>query len=70
MHSMGTAGRIETRWFEDAPSSPPEPRPLCVDAKQQRAFSRVNFPLFVYSVFGEKNVSQEKEDNSERLQRP
>jgi hypothetical protein len=52
----------ETHWSKDTLGVPLDsPCPLRLDAAEQRkAVSRVNFPLSTYSVFGEKNVSQEK----------
>jgi hypothetical protein len=54
-----TAG---THWSKDTLGVPLDrPCPLRLDAaEQEKAVSRVNFPLSSYSVFREKNVSQEK----------
>ena len=49
--------------------TPDESRPLRLDATQQQRSSRVNFPLSTYSVLGKKNVSQEKENIFEGLQK-
>src|SRR5579862_6568344 len=50
-----------THWSEDTLGLPPENLARCVlPPRSSKAVSRVNFPLSSYSVFCEKNVSQEK----------
>src|SRR5580704_8088738 len=55
-----TAGRSRNALVRrHARLTPQESRPLRLDARSSQGVCRVSFPLFTYSVFGEKNVSLE-----------
>jgi len=61
---------VGTHWSEDTLGLPRKNPARCVlTSRSSKGVCCVNFPLFTYSVFGEKNVSQEVRNISRSCRR-